>query len=101
MPVHSKTITNNIKLNNIKFFLIFNIDIVHARSRAPAWSSYFATKFTRRKFVTTFHGTYNFKSSLKKYYNSVMLKSDLIICGPIFFSHIYENYKEYINNKNY
>ena len=102
LPVHSKNplliILNSIILSFL--ILIFNIDIVHARSRAPAWSSYFATKFTRRKFVTTFHGTYNFKSSLKKYYNSVMLKSDLIICGSNFiFSHIYENYKEYIINK--
>ena len=102
LPVHSKNplliILNSIILSFL--ILILNIDIVHARSRAPAWSSYFATKFTRRKFVTTFHGTYNFKSSLKKYYNSVMLKSDLIICGSNFiFSHIYENYKEYISNK--
>ena len=102
LPVHSKNplliLINSIILSLIILFL--NIDIVHARSRAPAWSSYFATKITRRKFVTTFHGTYNFKSSLKKYYNSVMLKSDLIICGSNFiFSHIYENYKEYIDNK--
>ena len=102
LPVQSKNplliLLNSIILSIL--ILILNIDIVHARSRAPAWSSYFATKFTRRKFVTTFHGTYNFKSSLKKYYNSVMLRSDLIICGSNFiFSHIYENYKEYISNK--
>ena len=46
--------------------LINGINIVHARSRAPAWSCLIATKITRRKFVTTFHGTYNFKSKLKK-----------------------------------
>ena len=44
----------------IIIILIFNISIVHARSRAPAWSCLLATKITRRKFVTTFHGTYNF-----------------------------------------
>jgi len=102
LPVHSKN-PLLILINTIILFLIIlvlNINIVHARSRAPAWSSYLATKLTRRKFVTTFHGTYNFKSSLKKYYNSVMLKSDLIICGSNFiFSHIYENYKDYIHNK--
>ena len=79
----------------ILIILFFNISIVHARSRAPAWSCLFATKITRRKFVTTFHGTYNFKNPLKKYYNSVMLKSDLIIAGSNFiFSHINENYSK-------
>ena len=77
--------------------LIFNINIVHARSRAPAWSCLIATKITGRKFVTTFHGTYSFKSSLKKFYNSIMLRSDLIIAGTNFiFSHIKENYSKYI-----
>ena len=41
----------------------------------------------QRKFVTTFHGTYNFNSKLKKYYNSVMVRSDLIIVDQILFSH--------------
>ena len=102
LPVHSKNplliLINSIILSLIIIFL--NFDIVHARSRAPAWSCYFATRITRRKFVTTFHGTYNFKSPIKKFYNSVMLKSDLIICGTNFiFSHIYEKYKDYIHNK--
>ena len=97
LPVQSKNpiliFINSIILSI--FILILNIDIVHARSRAPAWSSYFATKLTRRKFVTTFHGTYNFKSSLKKFYNSVMLRSDLIICGSNFiFSQEYKCYPE-------
>ena len=52
----------------IGIILFNNITIVHARSRAPAWSCLFATKVTGRKFVTTFHGTYNFKSNLKKLY---------------------------------
>ena len=100
LPVHSKNpilmFFNSIIL--IFIILICNISIVHARSRAPAWSCLLATKITRRKFVTTFHGTYNFKNSLKKYYNSIMLKSDLIIAGSNFiFSHINENYSEYLN----
>ena len=86
---------NALLISLIIFF--FNINIVHARSRAPAWSCLLATKITRRKFVTTFHGTYNFKSKLKKYYNSVMVKSDLIIAGSNFiFSHIKDNYSEYL-----
>ena len=100
LPVHSKNpilmFFNSIIL--IFIILICNISIVHARSRAPAWSCLLATKITNRKFVTTFHGTYNFTNSLKKYYNSIMLKSDLIIAGSNFiFSHINENYSEYLN----
>ena len=102
LPVHSKNPILIIINSFILIFLIiaYNIDIVHARSRAPAWSCFIATKFTRRKFVTTFHGTYNFNSSLKKWYNSVMLRSDLIIAGTNFiFSHIQTNYSGYLNSK--
>ena len=102
LPVHTKNpiliIINSIILAVLILFL--NISIVHARSRAPAWSCYIATKLTARKFVTTFHGTYNFKSSIKKFYNSVMVKSDLLIAGSNFiFSHISENYKRFLNSK--
>ena len=102
LPVHSKNpfmiIINSIAI--IALILFFNISVVHARSRAPAWSCYIATKITRRKFVTTFHGTYNFKSSIKKFYNSIMVKSDLLIAGSNFiFSHISENYKKFLNSK--
>ena len=102
LPVQSKNpiimLFNAIIISFIIFF--FNINIVHARSRAPAWSCLLATKITRRKFVTTFHGTYNFNSKLKKFYNSVMVRSDLIIAGSNFiFSHIKENYSDYLNTK--
>ena len=102
LPVHSKNplmiLMNSIILVGI--ILVFNISIVHARSRAPAWSCLFATKITRRKFVTTFHGTYNFRGKLKKFYNSVMVRSDLVIAGSNFiFSHIQENYPEFLNSK--
>ena len=84
----------------ICIILLNNITIVHARSRAPAWSCFFATKITGRKFVTTFHGTYNFKNKLKKFYNSIMVRSDLIIAGSNFiFSHIKENYDKYLSTK--
>ena len=102
LPVQSKNplliLINAIILT---FIILFNnISIVHARSRAPAWSCLIASKITSRKFVTTFHGTYNFKSSLKKLYNSVMVRSDLIIAGSNFiFSHIKENYSNYLNQK--
>jgi glycosyltransferase involved in cell wall biosynthesis len=84
----------------IGIILFYNISIVHARSRAPAWSCLFATKLTRRKFVTTFHGTYNFSGKLKKFYNSIMVRSDLIIAGSNFiFSHIKDNYSEFLGFK--
>ena len=102
LPVQSKNpiliLFNSIIL--IGIILFFNITIVHARSRAPAWSCLLATKLTRRKFVTTFHGTYNFSGKLKKLYNSVMVRSDLIIAGSNFiFSHIKENYSELLTLK--
>jgi len=102
LPVHSKNpflmLFNSIAL--IFIILLNNISIVHARSRAPAWSCLLATKITRRRFVTTFHGTYNFKNPFKKFYNSVMVRSDLIIAGSNFiFSHINQNYPKYLDLK--
>ena len=102
LPVHSKNpiimFFNFLILVGI--ILLNNISIVHARSRAPAWSCLFAAKITGKKFVTTFHGTYNFNSKLKKFYNSVMVRSDLIIAGSNFiFSHIKQNYSKYLNTK--
>ncbi len=103
LPVHSKNplliILNTFILSILILFR--NINIVHARSRAPAWSCFFACFITRRKFVTTFHGTYNFKSKIKKFYNSIMLKSKLTIAGSNFiFGHINENYSEKVKSKN-
>ena len=102
LPVHSKNplliLINAIILVGI--ILFYKISIVHARSRAPAWSCLFATKITGRKFVTTFHGTYNFKGKIKKLYNSIMVRSNLIIAGSNFiFSHIKKNYSELIDVK--
>ena len=102
LPVHSKNpliiFINFLAL--IGVILINNISIVHARSRAPAWSCLLAAKVTGRKFVTTFHGTYNFNSKIKRFYNSVMVRSDLIIAGSNFiFSHIKENYTKYFDAK--
>ena len=102
LPVHSKNpiliILNSLILSF--YIIIFKIDIVHARSRAPAWSCYFASFLTRRVFVTTFHGTYNFKGNIKKFYNSIMLRAKLIIAGSNFiFSHINENYNEFLSKE--
>ena len=102
LPVHSKNpfliLFNTLVL--IIYIFLFNINIIHARSRAPAWSCYLAAIITRRVFVTTFHGTYNFKSNLKKFYNSIMLRANLTIAGSNFiFSHINENYSEYLSKE--
>ena len=102
LPVHSKNpiliLLNSMAL--IGIILFNNISIVHARSRAPAWSCLLATKITGRKFVTTFHGTYNFSGKIKKFYNSIMVRSNLIIAGSNFiFSHIKENYSKYLDEK--
>jgi len=55
------------------------IDVVHARSRAPAWSAWSAAKQTRRQFVTTFHNAYDSDLPLKHWYNSVMARGDRVI----------------------
>ncbi len=102
LPVHSKNpiliLINTFILSLIILFL--KINIVHARSRAPAWSCLFSCFFTGRKFVTTFHGTYNFTNNIKKFYNSVMVRSDLVIAGSNFiFDHIQKNYSKYLKRE--
>tara|TARA_B100000315_G_scaffold227323_1_gene234966 strand:- start:564 stop:1727 length:1164 start_codon:yes stop_codon:yes gene_type:complete len=102
LPVQSKNpiliLFNAIIISLI--ILLYNINIVHARSRAPAWSCLIATKLTARKFVTTFHGTYNFSNRIKEFYNSVMVRAHLVIAGSNFiFSHISENYGDFFLNK--
>ena len=102
LPVHSKNpiliLFNAIIISLI--ILLYNINIVHARSRAPAWSCLLATKLTARKFVTTFHGTYNFSNRFKRIYNSVMVRSRLVIAGSNFiFSHINENYGDFFKDE--
>ena len=55
------------------------IDVVHARSRAPAWSACAAADATGRRFVTTFHNAYGARTALKRRYNSVMARGDRVI----------------------
>ncbi len=81
LPVHSKNpfimLINAFRL--LKIIKKNEINIIHARSRAPAWSCYLAAKLANIKFITTFHGTYNFSNKIKKFYNSIMIRSDYII----------------------
>ncbi|MCF3932288.1 glycosyltransferase family 4 protein [Acuticoccus sp. M5D2P5] len=60
------------------------VDIIHARSRAPAWSALWAANWTRRRFVTTYHGAYNARTVLKNRYNSVMARGDIVIANSAF-----------------
>ena len=88
LPLDSKnpfTILANVaKLKNI--VELNDIDIIHAQSRAPAWSSYYAAKLANCHFVTTIHGVHQTKGFLKKYYNSVMTKGEIVIAVSEFIS---------------
>lgn len=90
MPVHSKnplTILSNARaLKNI--IKRYNVNIVHARSRAPAWSGYRACKGTDAKFMTTCHAPYNINGELKRHYNSVIAKGERVIA----ISHMVADY---------
>jgi glycosyltransferase involved in cell wall biosynthesis len=57
------------------------ISLIHARSRAPAWSALWAARRTKIPFVTTYHGVYNAKGRLKRLYNSVMARGDKVIAN--------------------
>jgi glycosyltransferase involved in cell wall biosynthesis len=57
------------------------VDLVHARSRAPAWSALIAARRARVPFVTTYHGAYGETNPLKRYYNGVMARGDVVIAN--------------------
>ena len=81
LPVDSKnpmTMRKNIAALT-EFIRAKNIGVVHARSRAPAWSARAAAERANIPFMTTFHGTYNFNNRVKKAYNAVMAKGERVI----------------------
>jgi glycosyltransferase involved in cell wall biosynthesis len=57
------------------------VSLIHARSRAPAFSALSAAQFTQTPFVATYHGVYKAKSGLKRWYNAVMTRGDLVIAN--------------------
>ncbi len=70
------------------------VDIVHARSRAPAWSAWAAARMTGARFLTTFHGIYNARSPLKRFYNSIMARGDIVIANSEYTrGHVIEHYR--------
>jgi glycosyltransferase involved in cell wall biosynthesis len=64
------------------------IDLIHARSRAPAWSALMAARHTRVPFVTTYHGAYSEKGAVKRLYNSVMARADRVIANSAFTANL-------------
>ncbi len=101
LPVGSKnplTIFLNIG-RLVKIIAQHKVDIVHARSRAPMWSAYFACKKTKIKLVATVHGTYSLNFSKwenfapKRIYNQIMLKADRVIVVSNFIkTYLLKNY---------
>lgn len=77
----------------------YYIDIVHARSRAPAWSAWLATKMTGASFITTYHGFYGGKSHLKKYYNGIMLRGHYVLVISKFLYHYLQETYPQLNSK--
>ncbi|MEM6810850.1 MAG: glycosyltransferase family 4 protein [Pseudomonadota bacterium] len=101
LPVHSKNpliIRKNIKKLR-ELIARHNVDIVHVRSRAPAWSAFFACKKSDAKFMTTCHAPYNFKSKTKQIYNSVMARGERVIAISHYVAHyLTDNYVINPNN---
>lgn len=67
-----------------RFIRETGVDVVHARSRAPAWSAFMAAKATGTCFVTTYHGAYGNGGPFKPLYNSVMARGDFVIANSKF-----------------
>ncbi|HEY9164245.1 MAG TPA: glycosyltransferase, partial [Magnetovibrio sp.] len=88
LPLHSKNpLTMYANIGRLeKLIRAQNVDIVHVRSRAPAWSAYFACQRTGTPFMTTFHGTYGAGGGLKRAYNAVMTKGERVIAISSFIA---------------
>lgn len=77
-----------------KLIVMNKIDIVHARSRAPAWAAWRAAMAEGVPFVTTYHGIYNEGWPGKRRYNSIMARGDLVIANSQFTAdHIMKTHK--------
>lgn len=96
LPVHSKnplTIWKNIKKLR-KIIREYNVDIVHVRSRAPAWSAYYACKTTNARYMATCHAPYNISGKAKRFYNSIIARGDRVIAiSNHVANYLLQNYK--------
>ncbi|NBX66406.1 MAG: glycosyltransferase [Proteobacteria bacterium] len=96
MPVHSKNPWDlYCNIGRIRRLInTWNVDIVHVRSRAPAWSAYYACRGTAARFMTTVHAPYNMGNSFKNTYNSIMTKGERVIAISGYVAkYITDNYK--------
>lgn len=96
LPLHSKNplvMRRNIaRLRDV--IRRYGVDIVHARSRAPAWSARAAARRAGVHFVTTFHGTYGASGGLKRLYNGIMVRGERVIAISDFIArHTIETYR--------
>jgi glycosyltransferase involved in cell wall biosynthesis len=95
MPLNAKspfTIWRNSR-RLAKLIREHKVDIIHARSRAPAWAAWLAARKTGCHFVTTFHGTYGLQNKWKKKYNAIMTRGERVIAISHFIAeHIQQNY---------
>jgi glycosyltransferase involved in cell wall biosynthesis len=83
LPVHKrspKSLVVNV-FNIRRIIRERNVALIHARSRAPAWSAFIAARQSNIPFVTTYHGIYNAHNSVKRFYNSVMARGDAVIAN--------------------
>lgn len=95
MPVHSKNpiVIRRNATRIERYVRDHRVDVIHVRSRAPAWSAYWAARRTGIPLVTTFHGTYNANSRIKRFYNGVMTRGDRVIAISDFIAdHVREHY---------
>lgn len=96
LPVHSKnpfTILKNIKRLK-KIIEQYNVDIVHVRSRAPAWSAYYACKKSLARYMSTCHAPYNINGKAKLFYNSAIAKGERVIAiSNHVANYLLQNYK--------
>ena len=96
LPVHSKN--PFVMRRNVERIAAalreHQVDILHARSRAPAWSARAAARLTGAHFMTTFHGTYNLGFPLKKTYNAIMTRGERVIAISEFIrDHMLKHYR--------
>ncbi len=97
LPLDTKNplkISKNVKLLK-ELILKEKVDIVHVRSRAPAWSAYKATRALGVPLVTTYHAAYSSRTVFKTFYNSIMAKGDRVIAiSQFILDHLLERYGE-------
>lgn len=96
LPVHSKNpVTMWQNIGRLKKLINrYNVNIVHARSRAPAWSAWRACEATNARFITTCHAPYNISGEAKRIYNGSIANGELIIAiSDYVANYLKENYK--------